>query len=289
LYILNNRLPVNELYFKGFDRLGCFLCPAAYVAEYYLVSKEYPDLWSKWVNVLNRWCSRLGLKCEYWVRFHLGRWLNPLGQGRRRVEIWLGIKQPSNWKVEYSRRAGLSVKGYKDGEGYVIELSSNVNIEAIKSQYRVLGKKLYQLDNGIVIEDSDGKVIVRGSRVIGKGRNAQERAITALKLLIRWSKCVRCGSCELWCPQNAISLSNGRPKISNDKCIGCGICIEVCPISEIYVEKLLVTQLINSPKSRARRLKALSIEFMRALRRARIKKTEMPKESYEGLSTFFNE
>ena len=38
-----------------------------------------------------------------------------------------------------------------------------------------------------------------------------------------------CSTCEERCPANAITLTDGKPKIVADLCTGCGVCHHVCP------------------------------------------------------------
>ncbi len=42
------------------------------------------------------------------------------------------------------------------------------------------------------------------------------------------SKCVQCGTCLNWCPEDAISMTDETAVINDDKCIGCGECLAVC-------------------------------------------------------------
>jgi len=292
LYIIKNKLPVNPLYFRGFDRLGCYLCPAAYIAEYYIVSKEHPELWERWLNVLNEWCTKLCLP-KQWVRFHLWRWLNPLGQGRRRVELWLGLKKPSNWIKEYERRSGLTITGYEINGGYVIKIKEGISVEGIVKQYRIIGRKLTVSNGNVVILDSEREIRVSKHTIeVRSSENPFEYAVLTLKLAIRWCRCVSCGNCSLWCPRGAISLSNERPEVNPEKCNGCGICVEVCPLAEVFTEKLIVSRLIGNPKGRPRRLKALSLEYVKALRKKQISEEDRDseiKEYYEGISGLFSE
>lgn len=41
-------------------------------------------------------------------------------------------------------------------------------------------------------------------------------------------KCTGCGECVRWCPQDAITLVNGKAVIDKNNCIGCGECLAVC-------------------------------------------------------------
>ncbi|GHV73242.1 ferredoxin [Spirochaetia bacterium] len=41
--------------------------------------------------------------------------------------------------------------------------------------------------------------------------------------------CLKCGSCEKNCPEQAITLVNGLPVVDYAKCTSCGTCAEKCP------------------------------------------------------------
>ncbi len=40
--------------------------------------------------------------------------------------------------------------------------------------------------------------------------------------------CIGCGSCAATCPQNAISLCDGKAFLDRKRCVACGACAEVC-------------------------------------------------------------
>ncbi|RLE57687.1 MAG: ferredoxin [Thermoprotei archaeon] len=51
-----------------------------------------------------------------------------------------------------------------------------------------------------------------------------------MKPVLDSSKCVKCGLCWLYCPDEVIEWSPGtEPRIDYDYCKGCGICASVCP------------------------------------------------------------
>jgi 2-oxoacid:acceptor oxidoreductase delta subunit (pyruvate/2-ketoisovalerate family) len=43
------------------------------------------------------------------------------------------------------------------------------------------------------------------------------------------NKCVKCGTCALFCPVNSVRRENGVFFIDPAYCKGCGVCINECP------------------------------------------------------------
>ena len=46
---------------------------------------------------------------------------------------------------------------------------------------------------------------------------------------INQSKCLKCGTCKMNCPMQAIDCINGEYKIDTTKCVHCGMCASTCP------------------------------------------------------------
>ncbi|MBA7579187.1 Ion-translocating oxidoreductase complex subunit B [subsurface metagenome] len=53
---------------------------------------------------------------------------------------------------------------------------------------------------------------------------------------IDMEKCVGCGRCHPYCPDQAIYFEDGVSKIDEDLCFECGTCLrsEICPVDAIY-------------------------------------------------------
>ncbi len=297
-YIIMNKLPVNELYFRGFERLGCYLCPAGNLAEYTLVSRECPELWMRWVEFLERWRSRLGER-EEWVKYHLWRWLNPLAQGRRRLELWLGMKEPSNWRETYSRHSGISASVSileKGGEAEIevrLHCSIALDLRIVREYSCILGLAAEEgSDSAVVVKGRQETYRVNSLSIEAQGRISPgkllERCIDIVKLAVRVALCCSCGLCETWCPTGATSIVKGVPKVNPGRCIGCGACLEVCPLSAVFAERLITPQLINNPRGRSRKRFSIMLELER-LRRARAISESRHDEldaKLEGISTF---
>jgi len=51
-------------------------------------------------------------------------------------------------------------------------------------------------------------------------------------------KCTRCGTCWVFCPDAAITISKEQgASINYDYCKGCGICASVCPFKAIEMKQ----------------------------------------------------
>ncbi len=248
LYVLKEGLPVNELYFKGFDRLGCYLCPAGSLGEFCLIERFFPELWLKWVGFLREWAREKSLS-EAWLKYHLWRWRRRSAQGRRRIESWTSVKSELPPKPKYSLREVVLKDDYVS-----FKLTPPISSRALTSQVSVLDR-----DANWVVEESLLRVTIRGGEalvgedgeVIIRSSNALEIATLIVELAIRWEECVGCRSCETWCPKNAITVAQGKPKVDSRRCITCRVCVEVCPISELYVKKeVLPTELTHHLRGR---------------------------------------
>jgi 2-oxoacid:acceptor oxidoreductase delta subunit (pyruvate/2-ketoisovalerate family) len=60
----------------------------------------------------------------------------------------------------------------------------------------------------------------------------------ALKPEVNEKKCVKCGICWQFCPDNAIKIDEqGKRTVNYDFCKGCGICALECPVKAITMVK----------------------------------------------------
>jgi uncharacterized Fe-S center protein len=59
-------------------------------------------------------------------------------------------------------------------------------------------------------------------------RKGKMRQHSSVKPFIKEKKCIMCGECIKWCPEDAISEQNNKAHINHEKCIGCGECLTVC-------------------------------------------------------------
>jgi phosphoadenosine phosphosulfate reductase len=65
LYLFREHARYNPLYARGFDRIGCFMCPSSDMAVIQLIEETHPDLWRAWWESLEGYRERRGLPAEW--------------------------------------------------------------------------------------------------------------------------------------------------------------------------------------------------------------------------------
>ncbi len=254
LYIFKYKLPYNPLYNEGYERLGCFLCPASYLAEFMLVKEKHPELWSKWENILCQWASKLGAPCTWGTR-GVWRWQGPASQ-KQRLANRLKLSLPG-WRITNERWAETRPEEIELGEEMAsIKLNKKLDWQALIDQYSILGAKEARKEKSGVVLEKPGlwRIAFDGEKLgIEAGGNIRreklwEEMVDALKLVYRWNNCARCRACEAACPEGAIKVTD-RPRVNPEKCIACRICLDTCPIAEVYVEHIIAPLIFNKPQA----------------------------------------
>ncbi|NPA48277.1 MAG: phosphoadenosine phosphosulfate reductase family protein [Thermococci archaeon] len=222
LYILSRKLPYNPLYERGFDRIGCFLCPSASLAEFERLKREKPELWERWRGALEHWRRRLDLP-EEWITYGFWRWKR-LSRGENAVARRLGVEIPEerSWEPVRVRITG-------DEGGYSVEFNTVLNKKRLLQVAPILGEVSVE---GDVVWAGDVEFLT-GTRV-ARAPNEGE-AVSAYHLVKRAYECVGCGVCVGKCPEDALSIDPLSRKIvvNWDRCTHCRECMEVCPLLKI--------------------------------------------------------
>jgi 3''-phosphoadenosine 5''-phosphosulfate sulfotransferase (PAPS reductase)/FAD synthetase and related enzymes len=96
LYIFDKDLHYNPLYGKGFDRIGCWLCPAASLADFDNLRITHPDSMKMWDEKLIEAGQEKGISDPAaWVKFGLWRY-DRLPPAMKKLADDKGIKY-SKW------------------------------------------------------------------------------------------------------------------------------------------------------------------------------------------------
>ena len=73
LYLWWQKIAINQLYDKGLERIGCYLCPAMLESEYEELRTLQPAYAQRWDAFLERWAAKKGLPEEFFL-WGLWRW-----------------------------------------------------------------------------------------------------------------------------------------------------------------------------------------------------------------------
>ncbi len=214
LYIYLHNLPYNPAYEKGFDRLGCVICPANEMAELDSVRLHYPETHRRLEEVAVKQVSG-----EVW-RLGLWRWRSGTPGD---VARWL----KREWRGE------TPVRVTKYGGRLVIELNTEPNLETLRELLKMIGEV-----RGDTVVGGRGAVRVyrEGAAWVVESRD-EKLAKDAAGLLVRSAVCGDCDLCVYWCPTGALRrVGPGRSFSVDSKCVGCLLCSSACPAVQYLVK-----------------------------------------------------
>jgi len=245
-YLIEEGVPLNDLYFKGFDRVGCFMCPGATAWEYRLVKELHPDLWEKWESVLETWRKKLGYG-SWWSKGGW-RWLAPEAP---KLALARKAGERVDWREEYLRRqTAVKYRGHEIKKNKVV-----VNIKYDKKKALDLAGILGHEREGDEVRGVRGKYKFLDDRIeVVAKRKPLEEAFEAIRVIHASNACAGCKICETWCPTGAIRVieENGRtrPILQNPKaCERCRLCMYLCPSADIVADHLIATLMYDDPKA----------------------------------------
>lgn len=234
IYIFMNDLPYNKAYEKGFDRIGCWNCPANEIAEFELVKFWYPNIWNQWYELVKEYLDENSIDYRFFD-YGVWRWKErlPGDYSRYFKQCKINIEKLYNYHKQI-----LSLE---------IEMLNNYIVVKIKDKLQVIKDLLFKFCTKL-IKNVEVRLDINNIKLLGNGKyleynfenqvlksNCIDLIIDFLKHLVRSSYCIGCGLCIEWCRKKALKLSNGVVDIDVSKCTGCGICVSECPIVEYLI------------------------------------------------------
>lgn len=265
LYIFKRGLRYNPLYDEGFERLGCYMCPAGSLAEFRRIEELHPGLWSRWRGFLEKWRLRIGAPRE-WVTMGLWRWLQPVTHKRRLGEASGAGRWVRHWRSMLEKWAGMR-PSMRIGDGFIEVEAPGLDPRGLVEQATVLGRSGALRGGVAVLTGPRGSITYDGRVLRVEGRDVEE-ALDALKLLVRWRLCTGCGSCAYNCPRGAVvGYGEGMVRVDPSRCIHCRLCIDSCVVCDVYVEHILVPLILGDVRAYKRPGKRRVSEVIRTAKR----------------------
>jgi phosphoadenosine phosphosulfate reductase len=237
LYLKMKNIPINELYYKGYQRIGCMYCPANKLSELKTMRDFHPQEYNRFIQTILEWAKKYGYP-EEWVYLGFWRWKQP-GPKQRQLAAVLGINLKPEIKDNNEKDLKFSVtqemSPCKDGT-YIIEGKFNrgLNLKTIVESFNSIGDSKFSEELGFLYlktKDFSVTVYAEGSLKINLKNRNQEKEIldNILKLIIRAIRCTNCKICVKACPESAIKIVDNLIKIDKNKCTKCLKCLEGCP------------------------------------------------------------
>ena len=275
LYIHKHKLwsLVNPLYRLGYERIGCWLCPASTLAEFNTAKNIHPELWCRWELELEKWRKTLNHD-KYWITLGLWRWLGP-STAKKQLLQKAKLGTTIQWINKYTLRTNPRIlnSDVSKANGLYnisIKFSDQIPISKVSEQVKsILKARIEDEEHGISINLKEGKVNISEtslSAIISE--TGLEDLIDVLKIIYRTINCIGCKSCETWCPGNAIAVTMGGVSIESSKCISCRLCLDVCPICEMLVDRVVAGILLRKPdawRRKTKRHREVVLKFMKEI------------------------
>ncbi len=233
LYIHWRGLEYNPLYDRGFERVGCYLCPAELSAEYERIKEIHPDLYEKWNSYLLSWAAEQGLSPAY-IEHGFWRWKeHPPKMVQLAKQLGIDIEPVTiKNRLKIDLVSGMSACRFGD---FTIEATvEGINLSDVAAVLNIMGEITYSRELGMVLVKNDrGSVKLFSSGSVKVTAEDQENARALLeeltRQLLRITGCTLCGICLKACPVNAIEIGT---LIIKDNCIHCGKCTKACVVAK---------------------------------------------------------
>ncbi len=180
LYLFSKDADWNKWYEKGFERIGCWVCPASDLAELDKLKEEFSE-YERFEEALERYAEKNDLPDE-WIQLGLWRWL----------DIPKNMEELLDWKLEDTKRIEI--------EKSIEEMLENPRTEnLLNALCDVDDVSLKQLDREEIL-----KLHIKALHCVEcgvcVGRCERDASFFENGIKIDTEKCVHCGRCLGKCP-----------------------------------------------------------------------------------------
>ncbi len=246
LYLRLRRLPVNPLYMEGYERIGCYMCPASHLYEFHVFEKRRPQLWAQWLTVLKAYARKASLP-EAWATYGFWRWRLSLPSEARQLARRLGLNPEKLASAAIAAQLHASTEYSPRATCLAATLPGPRAPSSLRDWLRAAG----QPPRGIAFDEDTMSI-----RICTPSPPRPVLAAAAAA----WT-CLRCGLCAEACPEEAITAPG---RIEAERCTSCRACIYACPssvladaLAKLAREALRHAQQTGIPRSHGRSRRSL--------------------------------
>ena len=247
MYIFWRELPYNQLYDRGYERIGCWVCPSSDMAQFKILEMNHPKLYSRLYTAVEDWRARKNLPKSFW-KYGLWRFK----QIPKKISSVLSLDL-EDFKVssENNELSFLEIE-VTDCISYRItaigSFSNRINLDTVSSALLMIGKVQFnrklsfiRVSNKrfsiILYHDSSFKIVFKKHDNLT--RNFIQNVIeNFIHTVFRAIECINCELCVGKCKLKAITINNNIIFVDQTKCTKCKLCSEACPIVTIVHRKV---------------------------------------------------
>ncbi|MFX0013598.1 MAG: phosphoadenosine phosphosulfate reductase family protein [Promethearchaeota archaeon] len=244
LYIQKHDLTafLNPLYYKGFIRIGCWVCPASSLSDFEIMKESHPKLIAKLNENLFKIKDKYGFP-EHFILWGLWRWkFLP-----RKVLNLLKTENVAFQSTDYTHinNDDLAFRISSNPSpciygGFSALLSANqmLDLSRIKRLMPILGKIQYNMELGTIsIKNKaqidvfcDGSILIRNKN----SKTILRQILQLIRTLYRVIFCDGCGTCTYACTEKALVVNSGVIDVLEDLCNHCLKCNDFCPLLKYF-------------------------------------------------------
>ena len=233
LYIYWNKMQPNPLYEEDFERIGCWLCPAALQSEFASLKVTHPWLFDRWTASLRDWAKENGLDKRY-IDWGFWRWKRhppKMLEIAREHNIRLNVSAAGKEEITLQALRGRSPCGLEYSIEATLCAPQNHPFSCVAAALNILGEVKYEEDLGAaVIKTEKGRVTAFANghiMIIADKERAEELLRDVCETVLRVQMCTRCKICEKNCNRGAITVDE-TITIDEKKCNHCKKCAKGC-------------------------------------------------------------
>ncbi|MDD1735309.1 MAG: phosphoadenosine phosphosulfate reductase family protein, partial [Methanothrix sp.] len=251
-YIYWKDIEPNPLYQEDFERIGCWLCPAALQSEFAALKATHPMLYRRWKAWLYDWAGENNLDHRY-IDWGFWRWKRHPPKIRELAtehnkDLVLGTSGKDDVQLRAVR--GRSPCGLEYSIEAMLSSPQNHPFASVAGALPILGEVKYAEELGAAVVETDkGRISVfaNGQIMIIAGKDEAEELLQSVcRTILRSQFCTRCKICEKNCPRGAISVSDAI-SIDGNKCDRCQKCAKGCIADERA--RRIMAGIAQKPKS----------------------------------------
>lgn len=139
LYILKNNLIINELYYLGFNRVGCILCPMQSDYIDLLIKEWFPKRWEWWEKILKKNYEATSVdKRLHWTfeEYKNGKWK----AGQSKIQECITKKYTEERCLEVAKTLGISNEMASKYWNRTCECGKKLNPTELAMFYKLYGR-----------------------------------------------------------------------------------------------------------------------------------------------------